>query len=330
MDKQDKNLLEIRHLNVYFKTENGRVKAVDDLSYSVDRGEMLGIVGESGCGKSVSSLAVLGLIEKPGVVEAEGIYFEGKELTKLPKSELRKLRGKEMSMIFQEPLTSLNPLFTVGNQISETIRLHQNCSKEEAQKRGIEMLAKVGIPRPEQVYKDYPAALSGGMRQRVMIAIALANDPTLLIADEPTTALDVTIQAQILVLMRKLMEEFNTSILFITHDLGVIAEVADRVIVMYAGQIVEQADVMTLFHAPAHPYTKGLLGSTVKINQDEGRLDSIDGAVPALSEMPDGCKFHPRCPFATEECSKEVPDLYEVGPGHYARCLKCRNGKEGA
>lgn len=322
--QQDDNvLLDVRHLNTYFKTESGRVKAVDDVSFQVKKGELLGIVGESGCGKSVTSLSILGLVQSPGIVEAESIGFEDQDLSKISKEGLRKLRGKELSMIFQEPLTSLNPLFTIGNQLYETVKLHNDMTPAQAKERCIEMLRLVGIPRPEQVYKSYPNTLSGGMRQRVMIAIALANNPKLLVADEPTTALDVTIQAQILQLMRNLMKEFNTAIMFITHDLGVIAEVADRVIVMYAGQIVEEADVFTLFSNPVHPYTQGLMKSTIKVHELEDSLSTIEGIVPSLSDMPEGCKFNPRCPQASEGCHEERPGLVEIEPGHFVRCRRC-------
>ena len=319
----DNVLLDVHHLDTFFKTESGRVKAVDDVSFQVKKGELLGIVGESGCGKSVTSLSIMGLVERPGMVEAEAINFEGQDLSKLNKEGFRKLRGKEMSMIFQEPLTSLNPLFTIGNQLYETVKLHNNMTPAQAKARCIEMLKLVGIPRPEQVYKSYPNTLSGGMRQRVMIAIALANNPKLLIADEPTTALDVTIQAQILQLMRNLMKEFHTAIMFITHDLGVIAEVADRVIVMYAGQIVEEADVFTLFSKPMHPYTQGLMKSTIKVHELEDSLSTIEGIVPSLSDMPEGCKFNPRCPLASAGCTEERPELVEVEPGHFVRCRRC-------
>ena len=326
--KQEDLLLDVRHLNTYFKTEHGRVTAVDDISFQVKKGELLGIVGESGCGKSVASLSIMGLVQKPGIVEAEAIDFCGTDLSRLNKEGLRKLRGSEISMIFQEPLTSLNPLFTVGDQIYETVKLHSSMTRKQARERCVEMLRLVGIPRPEQVYQSYPNTLSGGMRQRVMIAIALACNPKLLIADEPTTALDVTIQAQILRLMKDLMREFQTSILFITHDLGVIAEIADRVIVMYAGQIVECADVFTLFANPMHPYTKGLMKSTIKVHELEDALCPIDGIVPNLSEMPEGCKFNPRCPTASERCPELRPGLVEVEPGHFVRCNRCAGGKE--
>ena len=320
--KQDDILLDIKHLNTYFRTQKGRVKAVDDLSFCVKKGELLGIVGESGCGKSVSMLSIMGLVDRSAMVEAERIDFESRDLSKMSKEQLRRLRGCEMSMIFQEPLTSLNPLFTIGNQVSETIRIHSKESAAKVKERGIEMLRLVGIPHPEEIYKSYPNTLSGGMRQRVMIAMALSCRPKLLIADEPTTALDVTIQAQILRLMKELMSEIETSIIFITHDLGVIAEIADRVIVMYAGQIVEMADVFTLFKNPLHPYTQGLMKSTIKVHKLEDSLNSIEGIVPGLADMPEGCKFHPRCSSKGPNCTGEQPCLFEAEPGHFVRCGK--------
>lgn len=319
--KREDILLDVQHLNTYFRTQKGRVQAVDDLSFCVNKGELLGIVGESGCGKSVTMLSIMGLTDQSAVVEAEHINFEGRDLTKMSKEGIRKLRGCEMSMIFQEPLTSLNPLFTVGNQLYEAIRIHTKESPAKIKERCIDMLRLVGIPRPEEVYKNYPNTLSGGMRQRVMIAMALSCNPKLLVADEPTTALDVTIQAQILRLMKKLMKEIDTSIIFITHDLGVIAEIADRVIVMYAGQIVEMADVYTLFKNPLHPYTKGLMRSTIKVHELEDSLNPIEGIVPGLADMPAGCKFNPRCRECTgEQCKAARPGLYEVEPAHFVRC----------
>lgn len=320
--KQDDILLDVQHLNTYFRTQGGRVKAVDDLSFCVKKGELLGIVGESGCGKSVTMLSIMGLVDRSAIVEAERIDFEGRDLSKMSKEQLRRLRGYEMSMIFQEPLTSLNPLFTIGNQVSEAIRIHSKKSSAKVRERGIEMLRLVGIPRPEEIYRNYPNTLSGGMRQRVMIAMALSCNPKLLVADEPTTALDVTIQAQILRLMKNLMSEMKASIIFITHDLGVIAEIADRVIVMYAGQIVEMADVFTLFKNPLHPYTQGLMKSTIKVHKLEDSLNPIEGIVPGLADMPEGCKFNPRCCGKGPNCTGKKPCLYEVEPGHFVRCGK--------
>ncbi len=314
-------LLKIENLNVYFKTEDGRIQAVKDVSFEIGKGELVALVGESGCGKSITSLSIMGLTPRGCQVEAGSIRLQDRELTAIKPDELRKLRGKELAMIFQEPLTSLNPLFTIGYQLMETIRIHNQVTKKEAREKAIELLKKVEIPRPESILKEYPNALSGGMRQRVMIAIAMANNPTLLIADEPTTALDVTIQAQILRLMRQLMKEYEASILFITHDLGVVAEIADRVIVMYAGQIVEQGDVFSLFGRPLHPYTQGLMNSTIRINQPDEILGTISGVVPNLSAMPEGCRFHPRCPYAREDCKKIMPELSTVSENRCVRCI---------
>ena len=321
--KQER-ILDVRNLNVFFKTQAGRLNAIEGLNFHVNQGEILGIVGESGCGKSVTSLAVMGLIEQPGGYTADAIEFQGQDISKFSAEQRRKLRGSGMSMIFQEPLTSLNPLLTVGNQLFEQVKIHTpGISKADCKARCIEMLRKTGIPDPEAAYKNYPAFLSGGMRQRVMIAIALACNPALLIADEPTTALDVTIQAQILSLMKGLQREYHTAIMFITHDLGVVAETADRVMVMYAGQVVEEADVMTLFHHPAHPYTQGLLNSTIRVHELSNRLETIDGVVPTLTHMPEGCRFAPRCPHATEACRTQCPSLKAVRDQecHMARCI---------
>lgn len=312
-------LLEVNDLKTYFYTEDGVVRSVDGVTFHVNKGETVAIVGESGCGKSVTSYAILRLISPPGKIAGGEIIFNNQDLTKLSEKEMRKIRGNEISMIFQEPLTSLNPVFTVGAQISEAIILHQNVSKAEAREKSIEMLKKVGIPRAEKVYDSYPHALSGGMRQRVMIAMALSCNPKLLIADEPTTALDVTIQAQILNLMLQLKEELGTSIILITHDLGVVAESADRVIVMYAGQVVEEADVFSLFKDPKHPYTKGLLASTPKIHEDRERLISIPGTVPSPLAWPKGCRFYARCAYAQPICKEQPPQLKEYG-GHQIRC----------
>jgi oligopeptide/dipeptide ABC transporter ATP-binding protein len=320
-------LLEVKDLQTHFKTENGVIPSVDGVSFSIKKGETIAVVGESGCGKSVTSLSIMGLIGATGSIEAGSILFEGKDLTKLSKKEMRKLRGNEIAMIFQEPLTSLNPLFTVGNQISESIRLHQGASKQEAKVKSIEMLRRVGIPRPEKVYSSHPHLLSGGMRQRVMIAMALSCNPKLLIADEPTTALDVTIQAQILELMKGLTRDFDTSIMLITHDLGVVAEMVDTVIVMYAGQVVEHTDVFTLFSSPKHPYTKGLLDSTPKIHERNEELLTIEGTVPTPAAMPKGCRFQPRCPYAMEKCVDEAPVLEETSAGHKVRCWLHEEGE---
>ena len=314
-------LLDVEDLNIRFKTKRGYVNAVEHLNFQVKRGELLALVGESGCGKSVTSLAIMDLIERPGEVRAKHIILDGKDLTKISPNTKRKMRGTEMAMIFQDPLTSLNPLYTIGNQLSEQFRTHiPNCTKQMAKEMSIDIIHKTGIPRPEAVYKSYPHELSGGMRQRIMIAIALACNPKLLIADEPTTALDVTIQAQILHLMKELIKDYDTSILFITHDLGVVAEMADRVAVMYTGQIVEQADVYTLFHHPRHPYTQGLLNSTISVQHQENELEPIPGTVPSLNRLPKGCRFNPRCKYATEECRERMPEISETEPGHSVRC----------
>lgn len=317
---ETETLLEIKDLHTHFYTEYGVVPSVNGVSFSINKGETIGIVGESGCGKSVTSLSILQLVDESGKIVNGEILFEGDDLTKYSKKQMRKIRGNKISMIFQEPLTSLNPVFTIGSQISEAIRLHQNVSKQEAKQKTIEMLKRVGIPRAEKLYYSFPHMLSGGMRQRVMIAMALSCNPQLLIADEPTTALDVTIQAQILQLMKELSKEYQTSIIMITHDLGVVAEMVDRVIVMYAGQIVEQNDVFKIFNNPQHPYTKGLLNSTPKIHQLTDQLESIEGNVPIPSELPAGCKFHPRCPFAMDKCFNHEPPLFQLGDGEQVRC----------
>lgn len=318
--ENDQTLLDIKDLRTYFYTENGVVPSVDGVSLQLKKGETVGIVGESGCGKSVTSLSIMGLVGAPGKVAGGEINFDGKDLVKASKKEMRKIRGNEIAMIFQEPLSSLNPVFTVGSQVAEAIRLHQKASKAEAKEKTIELLKVVGIPIPEKVYSSYPHSLSGGMRQRIMIAMALSCSPKLLIADEPTTALDVTIQAQILHLMRELSRKNDTAIMLITHDLGVVAEMVDRVIVMYAGQVVEQTDVYSLFKEPKHPYTKGLLNSTPRIHELNEELTSIEGTVPTPAEMPKGCRFHPRCPFAMEKCVTDEPQLEELREGHQVRC----------
>lgn len=316
-------LLSVRNLKTHFFTDDGIVPAVDGVDFSIDKGKTLGIVGESGCGKSVTSLSIMGLIQAPAgkVVDGE-ILFEGSDLVKKTESEMRRIRGNVISMIFQEPMTSLNPVFTVGEQIMEAIILHQGLDKKAARERAIEMLQKVGIPSPESRVDDYPHQMSGGMRQRVMIAMALSCNPKLLIADEPTTALDVTIQAQILDLMRKLRDEMGTSIMLITHDLGVVAELVDSVVVMYAGKIVESAPVRELFKAGQHPYTEGLLGSIPKLNQTQERLQVVEGVVPHPARMPQGCRFNPRCKYAKDICRAKEPSLVKVGDGHQVRCWK--------
>lgn len=323
-------LLEVNDLKTYFYTTNGVVPSVDGVSFSLESGQTTALVGESGCGKSVTSFSIMQLVSAPGKIIGGEIMFKGKDLTKLNDNEMRKIRGNEISMIFQEPLTSLNPILKIGAQLDEILLLHETKSKTEAKNKSIEMLKMVGMPRAEQVYDMHPHELSGGMRQRVMIAMALSCNPSLLIADEPTTALDVTIQAQILRLMRNLKKEFQTSILLITHDLGVVAELADKVIVMYAGQVVEEADVMSLFAEPQHPYTQGLIQSTPKIDAEEEVLNSIPGNVPAPDNKPSGCYFHPRCPFAMDICKKQMPDLKtNEQTGNKVRCWLYKSQKEG-
>lgn len=316
-----KELLSVKNLKTHFFTHEGIVKAVDGVSFTINKGETLGLVGESGCGKSVSSLSIMRLIpHPPGKIVGGEIYFEGKNLLKLDDKEIRKMRGKKISMIFQEPMTSLDPVFTIGHEIGEVIQLHQGSSKEEARKKSIEILKVVGIPDVEKRIDNYPHELSGGMRQRVMIAMALSCNPTLLIADEPTTALDVTIQAQILRLINDLKDKFGASVMLITHDLGVIAEMCDNVAVMYAGNIVEYTDVYTLFNNPLHPYTKGLNKSMPRMNVEAEHLDVIPGMVPNLLDLPSGCPFHPRCDLSFKKCVEEMPELIEIENSHLVRC----------
>lgn len=322
-------LVEVKNLQTYFYTEEGVVKAVDGVDYEIYPGETLGIVGESGCGKSVTSLSIMRLVESPpGKIEGGEINFQGKDLTKLSEKEMRKIRGNDISMIFQEPMTSLNPVYTVGDQIIEAIMLHKGVKRKEARQQAIEMLQKVGIPLPEQRVDEYPHQLSGGMRQRVMIAMALSCDPQLLIADEPTTALDVTIQAQILELMNSLKESYGMAIMMITHDLGVIAEVSDRVAVMYAGKVVEYTDVDSLFEDPKHPYTWGLMNSIPKLDKDVERLDAIPGSVPSPLNFPEGCKFNTRCPLAEGKCFTDEPELIDAEAGHKVRCWRYKDLEE--
>ena len=316
-------LLQVRDLKTYFYTEDGVGRAVDGISFEVERGETLGLVGESGCGKSVSALSVMRLIpEPPGSIEAGQILLKGRNLLDLNEEEMCQIRGDDIAMIFQEPMTSLNPVLTCGYQIMEAIILHQKVSKAEGRERAIEMLRLVGIPGPEQRIDEYPHQMSGGMRQRVMIAMALSCNPDMLIADEPSTALDVTIQAQILDLLLKLQEELHMAILLITHDLGVIAEMADRVAVMYAGKIVEHATTEALFVRPLHPYTRGLLQSVPRLDQVRDRLEIIPGMVPDAREFPEGCRFAPRCLLAEDRCRQQEPVLEEHGGGHLAACWK--------
>jgi oligopeptide/dipeptide ABC transporter ATP-binding protein len=314
-------LLSVRDLRTYFRTGHGLARAVDGVSFHVDAGETLGVVGESGCGKSVTALSLLRLIRAPGSIEpGSAIEFEGRDLLALPDRELRAVRGNRIAMIFQEPMTALNPVFTVGDQIAEVARVHAGMSRKEAWKRAVEMLELVGIPAPEQRAHEYPHQLSGGMRQRVMIAMALVMSPALVIADEPTTALDVTIQAQILELLADLQRRLGTSIILITHDLGVVAEVATRVVVMYAGEVVEEAPVGELFDRAHHPYTEGLLRAMPRVGQRQERLAVIPGTVPPPTAWPVGCRFRDRCPYAWERCAVEHPPLYQIGAGHVSRC----------
>ena len=320
-------LLKVSNLKTHFFVEKGTVKAVDGVNFEIEAGKTLGIVGESGCGKSMTSMSIMQLVGKPGKIVDGAVEFKGEDLLKKTDAEMRMIRGNHVSMIFQEPMTSLNPVLRVGEQIGEVLILHQNMTKEQAHARSVEMLDLVGIPRAEEVVNDYPHQLSGGMRQRVMIAMALACDPSLLIADEPTTALDVTIQAQILKLMNDLKTKLNTAIMLITHDLGVVAQMADHVIVMYSGKVVEDADVNTVFEEPLHPYTLGLLNSIPKLDQGDQRLESIEGSVPNPLYLPNGCYFHPRCKLATDECKKNQPELKEVAPGHKVACFNARGYK---
>jgi len=317
-------LLDVQGLKTHFFSDDGVSPAVDGVDFHVRRGETLGVVGESGCGKSVTALSIMRLIPvPPGRIVAGRILFEGRDLLELPADQMRTIRGNRISMIFQEPMTSLNPVYTIGNQIAEAVRLHQKLSPPDALDRSLEMLKRVGIPAPERRVHEYPHQLSGGMRQRAMIAMALACNPALLIADEPTTALDVTIQAQILDLMGDLKTELSTAIILITHDLGVIAESAARVVVMYAGKVVEEAEVIRIFEEPLHPYTAGLLQSIPRIDQrktQKERLREIKGVVPIPSRLPPGCAFHPRCPKVMEICSRDAPRLKAAGDGHQVRC----------
>lgn len=318
------NILEIRGLKTYFFTEEGIVRAVDGVDIVVKKGEVLGIVGESGCGKSVTTLSILRLISQPGRIVAGEIIFEDKDLLQESESEMVNVRGNNISMIFQQPQSCLNPVFRVGDQLTEILHIHQDISKTEADQRAVELLTLVGIPEPESRVNSYPHEMSGGMAQRVMIAMALACVPQLLIADEPTTALDVTIQAQILDLMRNLKGQMDASIILITHDLGVVAEMCDRVDVMYAGRIVEEADVLELFQSAKHPYTQALIGSTPILGQAEKNLTTIPGSVPNLINLPQGCKFAPRCHARVENeleiCLQEEPELKKVAANHWARC----------
>jgi oligopeptide/dipeptide ABC transporter ATP-binding protein len=325
-------ILEVKNLETSFFTDRGQVRAVDKVSFDLYKGKTVGIVGESGCGKSVTSLSIMRLIPSPpGKIVGGDILYKNKSLLGLSMEQMRKIRGNEISMIFQEPMTSLNPVFTIGNQLVEAIRLHQDVSQGEAINKAVEMLKVVGIPAPEKRIKDYPHQLSGGMRQRVMIAMALSCNPQILIADEPTTALDVTIQAQILDLLRGLQEKVGMAIMLITHDLGVVAEMAHEVVVMYAGVVVERAPVVELFEHPRHPYTKGLLNSIPILNKDptgkikKSRLEPIPGIVPSLLELPQGCRFQERCKYVEDACRVKEPELRTISPGRQARCIKAES-----
>ena len=316
-------LLEVKNLKTYFYTDDGVAKAVDDVSFALDRGETLGLVGESGCGKSVSALSIMRLIaQPPGKIVNGEILFKGKDILKIPEKEMQDIRGNDIGMIFQEPMTSLNPVFTCGNQIEEAVILHQKLSKEDAKVKAIEMLKLVGLPAPEQRYNEYPHQLSGGMRQRIMIAMALSCNPEILIADEPTTALDVTVQAQILELINKLQRELGMAVIMITHDLGVIAEVSTRVAVMYASKVAEYGNVDQIFYNPKHPYTISLLNSIPKLNKGKSRLATIEGNVPAPTHYPKGCHFCTRCSFAIEKCWNEEPPVVQIEPEHTASCWR--------
>ena len=320
---EGQHLLEVDDLKMYFHTEDGVVRAVDGVSYTLDRGETLGVVGESGSGKSVTAMTIMGLISMPpGKIEGGDVRYRGRSILEMTEEEMQHIRGNDIAMIFQDPMTSLNPVYKIGKQVGEGLRLHRGYSKQEALKRATELLDLVGIPEPEKRVNEYPHQFSGGMRQRVMIAMALANKPELLIADEPTTALDVTIQDQILRQLRELEKEYGTSIIFITHDLGVVAELCDRVIVMYGGLVMEEAPIEDIFEHPSHPYTMGLLASIPDIEQNkEVRLSPIPGSPPDMTNPPKGCPFAPRCPYARSVCAVELPEFSAVGEGHYSRCF---------
>jgi peptide/nickel transport system ATP-binding protein len=321
-------ILEIKNLKTYFFKKDQALPAVDGVDLTIKKGETLAIVGESGCGKSMTSLSIMRLVPGPGGRIVDGqIFYNGTDLLTLSEEEMCEVRGNEIAMIFQEPMTSLNPVLTIGDQLTETLRLHLKMSRSEAWEKATELLKLVGFARAKQIMDDHPHRLSGGMRQRVMIAMAMACNPKLLIADEPTTALDVTIQAQILELMKDVRDKFETSILLITHDLGVVAEMADRVVVMYAGKVVEEGTVGEIFESPQHPYTKGLLASIPSLEEKKERLYSIKGNVPLASEMPNGCRFAPRCEYVMERCLSDLPELTETKPGHLSRCFLNEEGE---
>lgn len=325
MENTKKNILEIKNMHTYFYTDSGVVKSVDGVDIELKEGATLGIVGESGSGKSVTAMSIMGLLMGTTGKIAEGeILLDGKDIVHISEDDKRKMRGSRISMIFQEPMTSLNPVMKIGDQIMECILLHQKVTKEEARAKAIEMLKLTGLPRVEKMMKEFPFQLSGGQRQRVMIAMALVCNPEILIADEPTTALDVTIQAQILDLMNHLKKEIGTSIIFITHDLGVVAEVCDEVVVMYCGRVVEKGTVYDIFDRPSHPYTEGLLASIPKLGEHVEELESIPGNVPNPKYMPEGCKFAPRCKYAFDKCQKEEPGFTDLGNGHQSKCWLCQ------
>ena len=318
--------LQVNHLKSYFLTGKGTVKAVDDVTFSVPKGKIVGVVGESGCGKSMTAKSIINLLKYPGKVVDGEILLDGTDLAQLSEREMKTVRGRDVSMIFQEPMTSLNPVVKVGKQVAEAIMIHEHCSRKEAKERVYEVFRQVGISEPEKRYHCYPHELSGGLRQRAMIAMAMICKPKLLIADEPTTALDVTIEAQILRLMKKLSADTGMSIIMISHNLGVIAQMCDYVYVMYAGKIVEQGDVFTLFENPCHPYTQGLLDSIIRLDDKRERLSTIPGIVPNLLHLPEGCAFSTRCAHATDRCRQEKPELYTVGEGHCSRCFLHEKG----
>lgn len=319
------SFLEITDLSVEYRTENATVKAVNGVTFEIEEGQALGLVGETGAGKTTTALSILRLVpDPPGVITSGSIKFNGVDILEMDEKQVRKIRGNDISMIFQDPMTALNPVLRVGDQISEVVFQHQNCSKAEAKNRTLEMLQKVGI-EPER-YSDYPHQFSGGMKQRILIAIALACNPKLLLADEPTTALDVTIQAQVLKLIRELQAEFNTSMLLITHDLGIVAQTCEKVAIMYAGEVVEFGSAEDIFDHTAHPYTIGLFNSIPSLEVETERLKPIHGLVPDPSNLPSGCYFHPRCEVACEECAKLRPETIEVSPGHFVKCHRCKKG----
>lgn len=320
-------LLTVNNLVTSFRTADGEVSAVRDVSFSVNKSETLCIVGESGCGKSITSLSIMGLLPSNGSIKSGSIHLEGTDLTKLSSDELRKIRGNKMSMIFQEPMTALNPVLTIGYQLREPLMIHQKLSKQEANEQGIELLKQVGIPYPEKRINQYPHELSGGMRQRVMIAISLACTPGLLIADEPTTALDVTIQAQILDLIQELKDQLGMGVVMVTHDMGVVAEIADKVMVMYAGEKIEEGPVNEIFNHPSHPYTRGLLNSVPNVDDPDFELEAIPGSMPSLNEHITGCRFHPRCEFAQHRCKVEAPKEYALKNGHIVKCWLSEEGE---